>query len=184
MVVGFQLETALPLLEDAAAGTPQRFLWVSSTDPHIPKDPVEWPGPLNLRLLKTGSDGFGKDEQLTFAPEIRQDNKARARGEARLPLLDSHKPLTRVKLAALLAILDNRLHVTAEDWQLALVMWETSVESRTALVEYGARQQAAEAEKRFLKVLRDLAEAETDSGRREFLRAFPFACGLVEEHES
>ncbi len=37
---------------------------------------------------------------------------------------------------------------------------------------------------RFLKVLRDLAEAETDSGRREFLRAFPFACGLVEEHES
>ncbi|MFI7631691.1 hypothetical protein [Microbispora rosea] len=37
---------------------------------------------------------------------------------------------------------------------------------------------------RFLKVLRDLAEAETDPGRREFLRAFPFACGLVEDHES
>ncbi|MEU6425077.1 hypothetical protein ABZ860_04205 [Microbispora sp. NPDC046973] len=36
---------------------------------------------------------------------------------------------------------------------------------------------------RFLKVLRDLAEAETDPGRREFLREFPFACGLVEDHE-
>ncbi|GAB3910320.1 hypothetical protein [Microbispora bryophytorum] len=37
---------------------------------------------------------------------------------------------------------------------------------------------------RFLNVLRDLAEAETDPGRREFLRAFPFASGLVEDHES
>ncbi|QWQ45170.1 hypothetical protein KME66_32455 [Streptomyces sp. YPW6] len=34
---------------------------------------------------------------------------------------------------------------------------------------------------RFLTVLADLAEAETEPGRREFLEAFPFACGLVEE---
>ncbi|MDH6229063.1 MULTISPECIES: hypothetical protein [Streptomyces] len=34
---------------------------------------------------------------------------------------------------------------------------------------------------RFLKVLADLAEAEQDPGRREFLQGFPFACGLVEE---
>ena len=34
---------------------------------------------------------------------------------------------------------------------------------------------------RFLKVLADLAEAEQDPGRKEFLAAFPFACGLVEE---
>ncbi|MFJ2239365.1 hypothetical protein [Streptomyces sp. NPDC087859] len=34
---------------------------------------------------------------------------------------------------------------------------------------------------RFLKVLADLAEAEQDPGRREFLEAFPFAGGLVEE---
>jgi hypothetical protein len=34
---------------------------------------------------------------------------------------------------------------------------------------------------RFLKVLADLAEAEQDPGRREFLENFPFASGLVEE---
>lgn len=34
---------------------------------------------------------------------------------------------------------------------------------------------------RFLAVLADLAEAEQEPGRREFLEAFPFACGLVEE---
>ncbi|PZT77603.1 MULTISPECIES: hypothetical protein [unclassified Streptomyces] len=34
---------------------------------------------------------------------------------------------------------------------------------------------------RFLTVHADLAEAEQDSGRREFLEAFPFSCGLVDE---
>ena len=36
---------------------------------------------------------------------------------------------------------------------------------------------------RLLRVLKDLAEAETDSARREFLQSFPFACGLVEEQQ-
>ncbi|MFE3032301.1 hypothetical protein ACFXKY_11670 [Streptomyces canus] len=35
----------------------------------------------------------------------------------------------------------------------------------------------------FLKVLADLAEAEQDPGRKEFLDAFPFASGLVEESD-
>ncbi|MGW7385048.1 hypothetical protein [Streptomyces sp. NPDC054794] len=34
---------------------------------------------------------------------------------------------------------------------------------------------------RFLTVLADLAEAEQDPSRREFLEAFPFACGLVDQ---
>ncbi|WP_405008501.1 hypothetical protein OHV13_34225 [Kitasatospora purpeofusca] len=37
---------------------------------------------------------------------------------------------------------------------------------------------------RFLTVLADLATAETDPGRREFLEAFPFACGLVDEQSA
>ncbi|MFF7211704.1 hypothetical protein ACFZAU_14400 [Streptomyces sp. NPDC008238] len=36
---------------------------------------------------------------------------------------------------------------------------------------------------RFLKVLADLAEAEQDPGRREFLDAFPFASGLVGDQD-
>ncbi|MFD8596718.1 hypothetical protein ACFV1L_17120 [Kitasatospora sp. NPDC059646] len=34
---------------------------------------------------------------------------------------------------------------------------------------------------RLLAVVADLAETEPDPGRREFLTAFPFACGLREE---
>ncbi|MER6715769.1 hypothetical protein [Streptomyces sp. NPDC000877] len=36
---------------------------------------------------------------------------------------------------------------------------------------------------RLLQVLADLAEAEPNPARREFLQSFPFACGLVEEEE-
>ena len=36
---------------------------------------------------------------------------------------------------------------------------------------------------RLLRVLTDLAEAEQDPARREFLGSFPFACGLVGEEE-
>lgn len=149
IVVGFQPETALPLLDDAAAGTPQRFLWVSSTDPTIPEDIVKDPGPLDLALIR---HGFGNNPKITFASdilrEIRRDDWERATGAVKLPPLDSHKPLMRIKLASLLAILANRTHVTVEDWQLALVMWETSCELRDALIEFGTRHQAEEAEKR------------------------------------
>ncbi|WP_077802017.1 hypothetical protein [Streptomyces sp. JHA26] len=36
---------------------------------------------------------------------------------------------------------------------------------------------------RLLQVLTDLAEAEPNPARREFLQSFPLACGLVEEEE-
>jgi energy-coupling factor transporter ATP-binding protein EcfA2 len=149
MVIGFQPETALPLLEDAPAGTPQRFLWFSSIDPSIPEDVVDDPGLLDLALIRRG---FGLQPAVTFATEllrqIRVDDRARATGETRLPPLDSHKPLMLVKLAALLAILDNRVDVVVEDWQLAETVWATSCELRDALLEYGARQVAEDAEKK------------------------------------
>ncbi|MGY1581408.1 hypothetical protein [Streptomyces sp. MN13] len=36
---------------------------------------------------------------------------------------------------------------------------------------------------RLLQVLTDLAEAEPNPARREFLESFPFACGLVDEQD-
>ncbi|UBU10012.1 hypothetical protein [Nonomuraea gerenzanensis] len=149
LVVGFQPETALPLLEDAAAGTPQRFLWCSSIDPSIPDDVIDEPEPLDLALMRRG---FGVEPKVTFAApllrQIRLEDRARATGELQLPPLDSHKPLMLVKLSTLLAILDDRLDVTVEDWQLAEQLWATSCELRDALIEYGARHAAEEYEKR------------------------------------
>jgi hypothetical protein len=36
LLVGFQPETAAPLFEEVAEGTPQRFVWVQVIDPSIP----------------------------------------------------------------------------------------------------------------------------------------------------
>lgn len=148
MIIGFQPETALPLFDDAAAGTPQRFLWFSTIDTTLPDDPPGWPPPLNLSLLASQL----RDTQITFADTIRKelriDDRARVMGEIVPPPLDAHKPLSMVKTSVLVAILDNRAHVTADDWELARMVWDTSCAVRDELVESAARQRAREEEAR------------------------------------
>jgi hypothetical protein len=45
-------------------------------------------------------------------------------------------------------------------------------------------QQPLDQRERLLQVFADLAKAEQDSARRDFLESFPFAIGMVEEQES
>jgi hypothetical protein len=149
LAVGFQPETALPLLEDAHTGTPQRFLWCSATDPSIPEDPPEWPGVIDGGPQHKEPKG---PLDITFPPEIkaelRRGRLAKARGDVEVHQLDAHEPLTRVKLSSLLALLDGREYVNAEDWTLSLTMWETSCALRNQLVERAKRAQAEETEQR------------------------------------
>lgn len=148
LIIGFQPETALPLFDDAAAGTPQRFLWFSTLDTTLPDEPPGWPPPLELPLLENRL----RDHTITFddtiRKELRIEDRARVMGELVPAPLDSHRPLTLVKTSVLLAILDNRAHVTREDWELAQVVWSTSCHVRDALVEAAARQRAQEEEVR------------------------------------
>ncbi|MFI1562157.1 hypothetical protein ACH4ZX_03685 [Streptomyces sp. NPDC020490] len=148
LIIGFQPETALPLFDDAAAGTPQRFLWFSTLDTTLPDEPPAWPPPLELPLLNSRL----RDVTITFADTIRKElrieDRARVMGEIIPAPLDSHRPLTLVKTSVLLAVLDNRADVTAEDWELAKVVWNTSCNVRDALVEAAARQRAQEEEAR------------------------------------
>lgn len=148
LIIGFQPETALPLFDDAAAGTPQRFMWFSTLVSSLPDDPPGWPPPLELPLLA----GQLRDTRITFAEsirkELRADDRARMTGELVPPLLDSQKPVTLVKTAVLLAVLANRADVTTEDWHLARVVWDTSCQVRDGLVEQAARRRAQEEEQR------------------------------------
>ncbi len=48
------------------------------------------------------------------------------RGDLDLPEMDSHLDLQHMKTAALLAILDNRLNITRDDWNLADMILDTS----------------------------------------------------------
>lgn len=148
LIIGFQPETALPLFDDAAAGTPQRFMWFSTLVASLPEDPPAWPPPLELPLLASQL----RHVQITFAEairkELRAEDRARMTGELTPPPLDSHRPLTLVKVAVLLAVLNNRANVTAEDWDLARIVWDASCQVRDGLVEQAARQRAQEEEQR------------------------------------
>lgn len=150
MLVGFQPHTALPLLTDTATGTAQRFTWVSASDPTMPDDPVEHPGPISVPL---GDEVFGNTARtgtMTFPAgikaELRRDHIAKIRGELVVDEHDSQAPLMRCKLTALLALLDGRVEVTNEDWDLAAVLWETSCAVRNTVTEQAAQEKARQAE--------------------------------------
>lgn len=139
LVAGMQPEAALGLLAEAPYGTPQRFLWCSVVDPTIPDDPPPWPGELRVRALE-------HFRELTIDPdvcaELRRQDLARQRGELRRDPLDAHEPLVRVKVAAILALLDDRTDIGPGDWGLAGVVWETSCAVRSAVAAYGRALEA------------------------------------------
>lgn len=159
LVIGFQPETAQPLLNDVGAGTPQRFLWCWATDPTSPDLPPEHPGPLTgvWRPPAPQPDGTGwligdpfsgvDQTPVSFADEIKAElsrsHRARLRGEegATLPELDAQSPLMLVKIAALLAQLDGRRAVGLEDWRLAQLVYGTSSAVRDHVIGLGREAQ-------------------------------------------
>ncbi|MUL40396.1 bifunctional DNA primase/polymerase [Streptomonospora sp. PA3] len=141
-LIGYQQETAAALLDDSAAGTPQRFLFCSATDPSIPDKRIPHPGELSGYLL--GPDNSFVDTgplTLEFPEDLKdemfREMRSYATGEAVIENpLDSHRSLMRAKVAALLALLDGRVEVTREDWDLSGVVWETSCAVRDSVVSY------------------------------------------------
>lgn len=142
MLVCTQPELAGWLLEGAAGGLPQRFLWCSVRDPRIVDD-VEFPEPMRIKLpfeaKPQPSDGFtfglprarwvmqGTDK---ISYEIREAaREAKMSGDDDVSL-DGHALLTRRKVSAALALLDGRNNDNDEDWELARQIMEMSNASR------------------------------------------------------
>lgn len=160
LLVGFQPSTAVPVLADAGTGTPQRFLWGWADDPSIPDEPPTWPGPLSMHPGQKRLDG---PHDIVFPERIRrmlwEEKVARSRGELEVPELDGHAGLIKVKVAALLALLDNRAFATETDWQLAELVWTASCGVRDHLVERARREAEAERQRqeeaKVLQVVRE-----------------------------
>ncbi|PVZ07858.1 bifunctional DNA primase/polymerase [Actinomycetospora cinnamomea] len=143
LVVGLQPTKAGPLFDDAAGGTPQRFLFASTSDPTIPKDVVEFPG-LITSMLPPCSQTITMDD--TIRARLRAEDRAVNTGELVRADLNAHQPLHLVKVSALLALLDGRAHVTEEDWGLARQVWESSCQVRETVlaeVKHAAAQEHA-----------------------------------------
>lgn len=138
ITLGIQPELAGPLLGDTAAGTPQRFVWLMATDPGITATPPEHPGELDWTAPDNGAfpleqiasrRGYRR-HVIDIAPAIRTeviaDRVSTMTGEQQRDQADAHQILVRLKTAALLAILDGRVDVGDDDWQLAHTIVTTS----------------------------------------------------------
>jgi hypothetical protein len=154
LTIGYQDHTALPLLADVDAGTPQRFMWVWAVDPSIPDDPPDNPFPpgVPIDVVPTELQHAMADAgvTLTFPPAIlaaiRRERVSRGQGRLIVDPFHSQRPLMLVKLSGLLARLDGRKEVNEEDCALAGTLWETSDAVRRHVQALGeARRGKAEA---------------------------------------
>lgn len=181
LLVGFQPETVVPLLEEVAEGTPQRFVWVQVIDPSVPDVQPQWPGELraweSVAVLAPGDEASGS-VLLTFDEAIRAElrayDTAKQRGQVDLSVenpYNSQAPVMKVKLASLLAILAGRRHVNGEDWRLALQLWASSCEVRDAVLGYVEAKRRAEQERRTIARIEEEVRVEGAKQAAEEKRA-------------
>lgn len=150
LVIGYQPTTVLPLLADVESGTPQRFGFCWAVDPSIPQRGarVLWPGEMPSPFPPAVPTDLPAPGTIVAAPrpamlgesvvfdgsildELYEIEHAKNTGTlpADHPLRDPYRsqhPVFKVKVASLLALLESRRNVTAEDWQLAQVVIDTS----------------------------------------------------------
>jgi hypothetical protein len=130
VLLGFQTATAVELLDDAAGGTPARFLFAAATDPTIPApaDRPEWPGTLTVSLpgatwRETLERGRGARRRIPVCAaaidEVTAEDHRRSTG-GHVAAVDAHRDLVRLQIAAHLGVLlDGHPAVTDETWRLA-----------------------------------------------------------------
>lgn len=168
MVLGFQLRYAADLIADAEGGTPQRFVFAPATDPNIPDDAPEWPGPLpwDPPASINGRDFTEITVDAGLAAWIRRQDLERNRGERHVDELDSHAILCREKVAAILGILDGRMTIQPDDWELAGAIMDVSDLVRGQAISAAKVAAAMEAQDRIETATRRAAAEERDAESR------------------
>jgi hypothetical protein len=137
ITIGFQPDRLQPIFDDIDIGTPQRFLWMATTDPHAPTVTPDWPHNLNWNRSPRTPDSHHEHMAIITLPlppeaqaEFVTTQQARTRGDIVVNPMEVHALVLQAKTAALLTLLDSRNSITTEDWQLAAVICATSTEVR------------------------------------------------------
>lgn len=158
LTVGVQPGRGSGLLDDADGGTPQRFVWLPTTDPDIPDEAPEAPAAYELPIWPTNAGAskitFGGTGALglldvpakpgdlrtltipTVARTAIDEHRCKMlRGDAGTDPLDGHRLLCRLKVAAALMWLDRRTdEVSEQDWELAGTVMAVSDATRRSVV--------------------------------------------------
>lgn len=116
LVLGVQPDRAGPLFDAAGGGTPQRFVWLPTTDSRIGEQMPPEPDPVRL-VAQDWPDELVLTIPDEAASTIRAAFVARQRGDA--DPLDGHALLARLKVAQLLTVLCGRRRMALEDWHRA-----------------------------------------------------------------
>jgi hypothetical protein len=169
LIAGIQPERSGILLNDAAGGTPQRFVWLPAGDPGMSRKhrrdnltPMVWRTP-DWMAARRGEVLGDEARFLIGEPDACVDailSARESRGTAKVGAvdavnaLDSHAVLTRTKVAAAFAIMDGRVEINDEDWDLSGVIMHVSDTQRALCLRVLRR----EAEKS--NVAKALAEAD------------------------
>jgi len=157
LVIGFQPEAAAPLFSDESVslGMAQRFVWFSAQDSTIPDDAPEVPDEIRLTHPYNAWRDAESESQITrpqqkmelpahILTRLRSEDLAVQRGEVIRRPLDSQKPLALIKLACLLALIDGRMDVTQDDWNLAEQVWASSDAIRARIQQGELERREAE----------------------------------------
>lgn len=120
-VIGAQVGPAHVILDDRDHGLPQRFLWFAANDPKPdpdapePTDPMPWKVPTEATL--PAADTRYIDVPDNIRTEIR--NARAAAVAAAEDTLGAHTNLSKLKAAAVLALIEGRYNIDDEDWHIA-----------------------------------------------------------------
>jgi hypothetical protein len=114
--------------EYASTGLSQRMICVSAVDPSIHQRyeagilPPPWPGPLELAhpAIIGGETTMELCDELValFAQYAAEAHNPHWVGDP----LDTHSALSTLKIAGILALWENRLNITTEDWEIASLL--------------------------------------------------------------
>lgn len=168
---------AARLIDDVDGGTPQRFVWVETTDATISATEIpEWPGPLQWKppasiMLGGITSPHLMDVDADVVAEIRHAHAAAQRGEVEVHPLDAHRRLVKLKLAGLLAVLDGRHNIDTDDWWLAERLMAHSDRVRTWIISEADRGRRSVEAAATAKVAAREAVLETAQVQRALLGA-------------
>lgn len=146
LVVGAQPLRCAGLFEDADAGTPQRFIWAPLVDPGAPDELPDNPGPLPQVTTPTSFDRV-----FTVCDTLRDTvvaNRKQSLRTGNTNGLDGHALLNRVKIAAAVALMEDRYDITDDDWNLAGDIQAISDRARAWVQRRLAAEQEKEGDKR------------------------------------
>lgn len=137
MLVGIQPDRGEWMIQAAAGGTPQRFVWGPTWNDEAVRKPPPPPAPLTWTppTEYPDADVFGWvilpvcQAAIDIVDEFRY---LALRREAADPL-DGHRTLVRLKVAVALGLLHGRAGVNDEDWETSGILMRISTASRRAV---------------------------------------------------